>query len=139
MSFGSIGFSEMLVIAVLVLVFFGPRRMPEIGRAVGGAMREFRRGLNEIQRELQEAERSASVEPEKQRGASAPPLSSSSPTSPAPAVPQSLAPAVPQSPAAVPQPPEPDSPAAASSASPDSDPEAPPDADPEAKSDAIGN
>ncbi|MEE8175384.1 MAG: twin-arginine translocase TatA/TatE family subunit, partial [Gemmatimonadota bacterium] len=55
MSFGSIGFSEMLVIAVLVLVFFGPRRMPEIGRAVGGAMREFRRGLNEIQRELQEA------------------------------------------------------------------------------------
>lgn len=131
MSFGSIGFSEMLVIAVLVLVFFGPRRMPEIGRAVGGAMREFRRGLNEIQRELQEAERSASVEPEKQRGASAPPLSSSSPTSPAPAVPQS--------PAAVPQPPEPDSPAAASSASPDSDPEAPPDADPEAKSDAIGN
>ena len=57
MSFGSIGFSEMLVIAVLVLVFFGPRRMPEIGRAVGGALREFRRGLNEIQRELQEAER----------------------------------------------------------------------------------
>ena len=71
MNFGSIGFSEMLVIAVLVLVFFGPRRMPEIGRAVGGALREFRRGLNEIQRELQEAERSASLEPEKQRRASA--------------------------------------------------------------------
>ncbi len=135
MNFGSIGFSEMLVIAVLVLVFFGPRRMPEIGRAVGGALREFRRGLNEIQRELQEAERSASVEPEKQRGASATPPSSSSPTSAAPVVTQSLAPAVPQSPAvvpqspaAVPQPPEPDSPAAASSALPDSDSEVKPDA-----------
>lgn len=128
MSFGSIGFSEMLVIAVLVLVFFGPRRMPEIGRAVGGAMREFRRGLNEIQRELQEAERSASVEPEKQRGASAPPPSSSSPTSPAPAVPQSLAPAAPQSPAVVPQPPEPDSPEASSSAPSGSDSEAEPNA-----------
>ena len=121
MSFGSIGFSEMLVIAVLVLVFFGPRRMPEIGRAVGGALREFRRGLNEIQRELQEAERSASVEPEKQRGASAPPPSSSFPTSPAPAVPQSLTPAVPQ-------PPEPDSPEASSSAPSGSDSEAKPNA-----------
>ncbi|MCZ6824949.1 MAG: twin-arginine translocase TatA/TatE family subunit [Gemmatimonadetes bacterium] len=120
MSFGSIGFSEMLVIAVLVLVFFGPRRMPEIGRAVGGAMREFRRGLNEIQRELQEAERSASVEPEKQRGASAPPPSSSFPTSPAPAVPQS--------PSVVPQPPEPDSPEASSSAPSGSDSEAKPNA-----------
>ncbi len=138
MSFGSIGFSEMLVIAVLVLVFFGPRRMPEIGRAVGGALREFRRGLNEIQRELQEAERSASVEPEKQRGASATPPSSSSPTSPAPAVPQSPA-VVPQSPAVMPQPPEPDSPAAASSATPDSDSEAKPDVDSEAKPDAMGD
>jgi len=119
MSFGSIGFSEMLVIAVIVLVFFGPRRMPEIGRAVGGALREFRRGLNEIQRELQEAERLASVEPEKRRGASAAPPSSSSPTSPAPTVPQS--------PAVVPQPPEPDSPATASPSPPDSDSEAPPD------------
>jgi sec-independent protein translocase protein TatA len=120
MSFGSIGFSEMLVIAVLVLVFFGPRRMPEIGRAVGGALREFRRGLNEIQRELQEAERSASVEPEKQRGASAPPPSSSFPTS--------LAPAVPQSPSVVPQPPEPESPEASSSAPSGSDSEAKPNA-----------
>jgi len=139
MNFGSIGFSEMLVIAVLVLVFFGPRRMPEIGRAVGGALREFRRGLNEIQRELQEAERSASLESEKQRGASAPPPSSSFPTSLAPVLPQSLAPAAPQSPAVVPEPPEPDSPAAASSAPPDSDPEAKPDSDSEAPPDSVGN
>ena len=65
MGIGNLGFSEMLVIAVLVLIFFGPRRMPEIGRAVGRALREFRRGLNEIQRELQEAERAASVDLDK--------------------------------------------------------------------------
>lgn len=64
MSFGNFGFSEILIIAVLVLIFFGPRRMPEIGRAVGGALREFRRGLNEIQRELQEAERAAKIDPD---------------------------------------------------------------------------
>ena len=65
MGIGNLGFSEMLVIAVLVLIFFGPRRMPEIGRTVGKALREFRRGLNEIQRELQEAERAASIDPDK--------------------------------------------------------------------------
>ena len=64
MSFGNFGFSEILIIAMIVLIFFGPRRMPEIGRAVGGALREFRRGLNEIQRELQEAERAAKVDPD---------------------------------------------------------------------------
>lgn len=64
MSFGNFGFSEILIIAVMVLIFFGPRRMPEIGRAVGGALREFRRGLNEIQRELQEAERAAKIDPD---------------------------------------------------------------------------
>ena len=64
MSFGNFGFSEILIIAMIVLIFFGPRRMPEIGRAVGGAMREFRRGLNEIQRELKEAERAAKIDPD---------------------------------------------------------------------------
>ena len=64
MSFGNFGFSEILIIAMMVLIFFGPRRMPEIGRAVGGALREFRRGLNEIQRELQEAERAAKIDPD---------------------------------------------------------------------------
>jgi Tat protein translocase TatB subunit len=64
MSFGNFGFSEILIIAMMVLIFFGPRRMPEIGRAVGGALREFRRGLNEIQRELQEVERAAKIDPD---------------------------------------------------------------------------
>lgn len=57
MGIGSIGFTEILVIAVIVLVFFGPQRLPEITRALGGAMREFRRSMNEIQRELEEVDR----------------------------------------------------------------------------------
>lgn len=56
MGIGSFGFSEMLVIFVIVLVFFGPRRLPEIARSLGHAMREFRRSLNQIQRELEEAD-----------------------------------------------------------------------------------
>ena len=57
MGIGSIGFPEILVIVLLALVFFGPRRMPEMARALGKAMREFRKGLNEVQRELEQAGR----------------------------------------------------------------------------------
>jgi sec-independent protein translocase protein TatA len=53
---GNLGISELLVIFVIVLVFFGPRRMPEIARSLGSAMREFRRSLNQIQREFEEAD-----------------------------------------------------------------------------------
>ena len=57
MGIGSIGFTEIVVIAVIVLIFFGPQRLPEVSRALGGAMREFRRSMNEIQRELEEVDR----------------------------------------------------------------------------------
>ena len=56
MGIGSLGISEMAVIFVIVLVFFGPRRFPEIARSMGSAMREFRRSLNQIQRELEEVD-----------------------------------------------------------------------------------
>ncbi len=44
----NLGFSEILIIAVLVLVFFGAERMPEIGRAIGRAANEFKRGLRDM-------------------------------------------------------------------------------------------
>lgn len=56
MGIGSLGMSELVVIFVIVLVFFGPRRFPEIARSMGSAMREFRRSLNQIQRELEEVD-----------------------------------------------------------------------------------
>ncbi len=56
MGFGNIGIWEILIISVLVLIFFGPRRLPEIARSAGKAIREFKKGLNEIQRELELAE-----------------------------------------------------------------------------------
>lgn len=60
MGFGNLGISEIAIIAVLILLFFGPERIPEMARTVGQIMREFRRGVNEIQRELREVERSVS-------------------------------------------------------------------------------
>jgi TatA/E family protein of Tat protein translocase len=48
----NIGFPEMIIILVLALIIFGPRRLPEIGGAIGKAMREFRRASTEITEEL---------------------------------------------------------------------------------------
>ncbi len=43
-----IGFQELILILVVALLVFGPRRLPELGRALGRAMREFRRATEEF-------------------------------------------------------------------------------------------
>ena len=57
MNMTGFGISEILLIAMLVLIVFGPRRLPEITRTIGKGIREFRKGMNEIQRELEAAGR----------------------------------------------------------------------------------
>lgn len=57
MNMTGFGIGEVLLIAMLVLIVFGPRRLPEITRTIGKGIREFRKGMNEIQRELEAAGR----------------------------------------------------------------------------------
>ena len=38
---GNLGFSELLVIGIVALVIVGPKRLPELGRALGEAIRAF--------------------------------------------------------------------------------------------------
>ncbi|MER3403629.1 MAG: twin-arginine translocase subunit TatB [Armatimonadota bacterium] len=52
--FGSIGFTELLVLFVLALLIFGPKKLPEIARSVGQAMREFKKAGEEVTRSLEE-------------------------------------------------------------------------------------
>ena len=42
----------LLVILVIVLIIFGPKRLPELGSAMGRAMREFRKASEEIREEV---------------------------------------------------------------------------------------
>lgn len=49
---GGIGGPELLLVLLVVLVVFGPRRIPEIARGIGRGMREFQRLATEFQREL---------------------------------------------------------------------------------------
>ncbi len=46
---GSIGFSEILLIFVVVLLLFGAKKLPEVARGMGQALREFRRAAKEVE------------------------------------------------------------------------------------------
>ncbi len=73
MGFGNLGISELLIVAVLVLLLFGPRRLPEMARSAGRILRQLRRGVNEVRRELDEMDRPArSDRAEREDGGGAP-------------------------------------------------------------------
>ena len=45
---GDIGFPELMVILVIALVFFGGGKLPEAGRSMGQAIREFKKGMRDL-------------------------------------------------------------------------------------------
>lgn len=42
---GNIGMGELIIILLIVLLFVGARRLPELGRSLGEAVREFKKGM----------------------------------------------------------------------------------------------
>jgi TatA/E family protein of Tat protein translocase len=52
--FGSIGMPELIIIFVVALIIFGPRKLPELGRSLGKSLSEFRRASNELRSTLEE-------------------------------------------------------------------------------------
>ncbi|MYA50861.1 MAG: twin-arginine translocase TatA/TatE family subunit [Chloroflexi bacterium] len=65
MPFG-LGWPELVIILVIVLVIFGASRVPEIGRALGKGIREFRGSVSEVKEGVEDkAAESGSSEPEK--------------------------------------------------------------------------
>lgn len=56
---GNFGPMELFIILVIVLVIFGARRVPEIGASIGKGIREFKRNLSDVDRQIKEPEREA--------------------------------------------------------------------------------
>ena len=52
--FGSIGMPELIIIFVIALIIFGPRKLPELGRSLGKSIAEFKRASNELKSTLEE-------------------------------------------------------------------------------------
>ena len=52
--FGPIGMPELIVIMLLALLIFGPRKLPELGRSLGRSLGEFKRASNELRTTLDE-------------------------------------------------------------------------------------
>ncbi len=51
---GNLGMPEIIVIFVLALIVFGPRKLPEIGKSLGKGLAEFKRASNELKRTWEE-------------------------------------------------------------------------------------
>jgi sec-independent protein translocase protein TatA len=55
--FGSFGGMEILIILLVILLFFGAKRIPELARGIGQGINEFRKASDEIKKELEKGER----------------------------------------------------------------------------------
>ncbi|KYH33119.1 Sec-independent protein translocase subunit TatA/TatB [Neomoorella mulderi] len=52
-----LGAPELILILVLALIIFGPGKLPEVGRALGKGIREFKNATNSVTEEIKEAAR----------------------------------------------------------------------------------
>jgi len=55
--FGTIGWPEIILLLLVVLLLFGAKRLPEIGKALGKGIREFKKSIKGIEDELEEPEK----------------------------------------------------------------------------------
>ncbi|MDQ3415261.1 MAG: TatA/E family twin arginine-targeting protein translocase [Verrucomicrobiota bacterium] len=69
--FGSIGMPELIIIMVIALIIFGPRKLPELGKSLGRSLNEFKRASTDLQNTL---EQEIKLEEQKETAAKARPV-----------------------------------------------------------------
>jgi TatA/E family protein of Tat protein translocase len=65
--FPSLGFPELMIIMVIALIIFGPRKLPELGRSLGKSIGEFKKASNELKSTLEEEIRMEEVKEERKK------------------------------------------------------------------------
>jgi len=59
---GNLGFTEIMVILLVVLLLFGAKRLPEVGSSIGKGIREFKRSLSDTQDAIMGSEESRNLQ-----------------------------------------------------------------------------
>ena len=84
---GPIGMPEMMIIAVIALIIFGPRKLPELGKSLGKSIAEFKRASNELKNTLEDEIRTEELN-DARKSAQIPPSAPVPASTPAPAAPE---------------------------------------------------
>ncbi len=50
---GNIGYGEILIVALIILLLFGGRKIPELMKGIGKGIRSFKDGMNNIEKEIE--------------------------------------------------------------------------------------
>src|ERR1041385_1397797 len=79
---GSIGMPELIIILVIALIIFGPKKLPELGRSLGKSINEFKKASNELRNTLDEEIR---IDERRQASAAVPPVIDATPVAAKPA------------------------------------------------------
>lgn len=53
--FGGVGFQEILLIGIFVLVFFGAKKIPEFMKGLGKGVREFKDAMSDVKKEVEDS------------------------------------------------------------------------------------
>ena len=83
---GPIGMPELVIIFVIALIIFGPRKLPELGKSLGRSINEFKRASNELKNTLEDEIRVEEQKPAAPRATTPTPAPAPAPT---PSVPES--------------------------------------------------
>ena len=62
---GSLGFWEIFLIVLVIVLLFGGKKIPELMRGVGKGVKSFRQGMNEVEDEFKEATKDLEIDPDK--------------------------------------------------------------------------
>lgn len=79
---GPVGMPELVIIFVIALIIFGPRKLPELGKSLGRSINEFKRASNELKNTLEDEIRVEEQKPAAPRATTPAPA-------PTPSVPES--------------------------------------------------
>ncbi|MCF7885931.1 MAG: twin-arginine translocase TatA/TatE family subunit [Candidatus Marinimicrobia bacterium] len=65
---GSLGPFEIIIIAIVLLLFFGAKRLPELARGIGKSIKEFKKATSDIQNEIESSVNSSGEQIEQDNG-----------------------------------------------------------------------